>query len=207
LEGVNNPSNGSQPGYCPALYNIGENFNNGFEGYTSGDVLANLAGSQAPVYFPIPNQGGYWLTGGGGTGRTAVFPNAVLLMVGTNDAIFGVPLGSPTTSGTLEGNVTALLNWFATNRPATQVFIATAIPNVKTTVNAEVVPYNGWLATEVPTYTNAHLVDMYSLFTNSDGSVNASLLQADGTHPTAAGYTDIATAWANAIESSEEGTP
>jgi lysophospholipase L1-like esterase len=206
-EGANDPSNAdsSQIGYCPALSNIGENQNNGYAGYTSGDILANLAGSQAPVYYQVvSNQGGYWLTGGGGTARTAQYPNIVTLMIGTNDALVGVPLGSPTTAGSLEGNVTAILQWFAANRPATEVIVATPITNANPTVNAEITAYGSWLTSAVPTYSNDRLVNVNPLFTNSDGSPNTSLLQSDGIHPTETGYADIATALAGAIESSIE---
>ena len=206
-EGANDPdtSDASVPGYSPLLYDLGQNFNNGYEGYVSGDILANLAGSEAPQFFPIPNQGGYWLSGGGGTGRAAEYADVVTFMIGTNDALFGVPLGSPTTSGTLEGNVTAILNWFAANWPNSKVLIGTAIPNENATANAEIVSYDSWLATEVPNFANARLVNMYPMFTNGDGSVNTSMLQADGTHPAESGYADIGSAWASAIESLEEG--
>jgi lysophospholipase L1-like esterase len=100
--------------------------------------------------------------------------------------------------------VTAILQWFAANRPATEVIVATPITNANPTVNAEITAYGSWLTSAVPTYSNDRLVNVNPLFTNSDGSPNTSLLQSDGIHPTETGYADIATALAGAIESSIE---
>ena len=63
-------------GYSPTLTAEGQNFCDGFPGFSSADILANIVGSYTPpqpATWPfIGPLGGYWLTGGNGTGRPAL---------------------------------------------------------------------------------------------------------------------------------------
>ncbi len=204
MVGANNPNISNYDGYSPTLYNIGQNYNSGFSGYTSGDILANLAGNQQSSHTSYSNLGGYWMTGGNGTGRSAINPDIVLLMIGTNDVRDGIPLS------TLQSNVTGILNWFETNRPDSIVFVSTILPtttggtgtafssSISTAQN-----YNSWLAnTLLPEYSDYHLMDIYSLFVNSTNTAaNAGYIGSDGVHPTTLGYDTMADAWANEIQS------
>ncbi|MCE0522098.1 MAG: hypothetical protein LV480_04230, partial [Methylacidiphilales bacterium] len=53
----------------------GNAYHNGFSGYRIDQIQTNLNGNSGDS----GNLGGYWLTGGNGTGRGAVTPNIVLL--------------------------------------------------------------------------------------------------------------------------------
>ncbi|HEX4138794.1 MAG TPA: hypothetical protein VHY09_00485, partial [Candidatus Methylacidiphilales bacterium] len=68
----------------PVLTAAGQTAQNGFNGYRLGDIANNLAGSVAGSD-GVSNDGGYWLTGGGGTGRGPATPNIILLQIGAND--------------------------------------------------------------------------------------------------------------------------
>jgi acyl-CoA thioesterase I len=92
--GVNNENPG------PVLTAAGETAQNGFNGYRIDQIAANLAGDD-----PVSNDnnyGGYWLTGGGGTGRLAETPNIILLQIGTNDLTQGYDLLYIPVPGTTE---------------------------------------------------------------------------------------------------------
>ena len=62
----------------------GQTLNEGHPGYRINQIQDNLDG-----YNGLQDAyGGYWLSGGGGTGRSPIDPNYILLLIGTND-IFG----------------------------------------------------------------------------------------------------------------------
>jgi lysophospholipase L1-like esterase len=197
--GAYNPSDSGQDGYCPYLYDQGQNHNNGYPGYSSADILANLAAEKHPQFVNITNQGGFWLAGGGGTGRSALYPDYVLLMVGINDLAKRIHMGSPTIQGTLEGNVAGILNWFKMNRPQTLVFVGTLLPNARPAVNGQLVRYNQWLKCYVTNYGNCVLVDTYAEFV-TNGVIKTGYLLGDGTHPTQTGYEVLGNAWAEALK-------
>ena len=55
-------------GYSTQMTAIGENHTNGFDGYTTTDLVSNLLGVETPYAAAnlgcLPNMGGYWMNGG-----------------------------------------------------------------------------------------------------------------------------------------------
>jgi lysophospholipase L1-like esterase len=189
-------------GYSPTLTSEGQNFVNGFPGYSSADLLANIAGVYTPPQpqnWPfIGPQGGYWLTGGNGTGRLAMYPDVVLLMCGTNDFYENI------TPAQTEANVAAMINWFAVNRQGTSVIVASPPASLAAGIAPDVSADDMLLKQDItPTnFPNAEFVDVYQSFLNPDGSVNGNMLSNDGVHPSDQGYQAIATDFDTAIVSS-----
>jgi len=75
----------------------------GHSGYRTDQIYNNLLGNDATA----GNNGGHWLDGGNGTGRSAVSPNIVLLHIGTNDRTQGE------NTQTMTNKLAILLNTFA----------------------------------------------------------------------------------------------
>ena len=75
---------GSQTGNASAtLTAAGQVNNEGHNGYRIDQITNNLDASDGTG----GNNGGYWLAGGGGTGRAAPDPDDILLHIGTNDIL------------------------------------------------------------------------------------------------------------------------
>ena len=70
----------------PALINSGQHYHEGHSGYRIDQIEGNLTGlvSSAPAF--DTNNGGHWLDGGIAVGRAPIFPDLILLHIGTNDA-------------------------------------------------------------------------------------------------------------------------
>jgi lysophospholipase L1-like esterase len=149
------------------------------------------------------------MTGGNGTGRAALFPNIVLYQIGANDPIDAYT--TPLTPAQTDANISATLNWFATNRPSTLVIIASPPPDLFNSSSpsyvqqiGEATPVeNTWLKANITSsaFPDAKFVDKYDLFLNPGGSVNTGLFSGDNVHPNEAGYQLIAGAYDAAIES------
>ncbi len=73
----------------PTLTAAGQTAHNGFNSFTINQIDGNLSASQ-PASNGISNDGGYWLTGGGGTGRGPETADVILLQIGANDLVSGV---------------------------------------------------------------------------------------------------------------------
>jgi hypothetical protein len=176
-----------------ALIAAGQQYENGYGSYTLGDIYQNLAGttSSSNPEGGDNNEGGYWLTGGNGTGRAAVFPNIVLLMGGTNDIVSGEALS------TVETNMNNVLTWFQTNRPDSLLIVSTVLPIFSISAdNTEVNEFNSWLVhTELPQFSTYKLVDMNALFTANEPAY----FSTDDVHPNATGYDAMGDAWSAAI--------
>ena len=179
---------------------------NGYGTYRTDDLTQNLDGVHQPGGWADDDRGGDWLVGGGGTGRGAVSPDIVLLMAGTND------VGQGATVQTMETRMTALLDWFRTNRPHAQVFVATVIPFDdfrKHTDNytGKLRDFNAWLVKTIPAaYPKTFsVVDLYPLFVDSNGDLKTSsspdgIYLQDGIHPSHGGYVAVGDAWFHAIK-------
>lgn len=189
----------------PQLISAGAQFHNGFSGHTLVSIAGNLAG----VAFASPRStdplGGYWLTGGGATGRPAANPRLVTLLAGTNDLLFGNTLEQ------MESSMDGILAWFQANRPNTIVIVGTVLPYqtnqfvpdspaVAQAKDAQGTAFNHWLkAEEMPKYSNYRLVDISALFRKPGGMINEGLFSTDRLHPNLAGYQVIGDAWAPAV--------
>ncbi len=105
-------------------------------------------------------------------------PGAVLLMAGTNDLLQGVPQAQTI------ANLTAMLNTIAAADPAATILVAT-LPYLSATA---VAPLNSAIASMVASASASGLrVSLVSM-----SNITASLIGPDGTHPTSAGYAQMA---------------
>jgi lysophospholipase L1-like esterase len=188
----------------PAMVAAGEQWHNGYGTFRVDEIHANLDGVQT-CRSGDNNCGGYWLTGGHGTGRGEVYPDIVLIMAGTND----IHQDTPVT--TICSRMTALLDWFAVHRPRTKVIIAQIVPyddvsNKSHGRNDAVKAFNRWLRDTIPAkYPRATLVDMYAPFVDASGNLkhasNApdAIYLSDGIHPSHGGYIAMGDIWFEAV--------
>jgi hypothetical protein len=179
------------------LIEANQTSNNGYGGYQIIDISNNLDGVANPVGGGAGNQGGYWLTGGGGTGRGPDYPNFMLLEAGANDIIQGA---SASTVETSLANLVAKIHRLS---PSTIIFVAGIYPfdyAINSAQNTTIQAYDAYIKnTLVPANSFTYYVDNYSAFLNPDGTVNSLLLGADDVHPTRYGYPVWAENWAQAI--------
>ena len=186
------------PGSLPTSP-IDETHHNGYSSYATLDLLNNLDGLDLTRYNEYggaernPN-GGYWLTGGNGTGRSAVFPDIILLLVGAND-IAQANLGNTNINiVNYPTNLTALLNKLVTLRPNAKVIAADITPEPTQSANAATI--NGMIHTVVTNFqSQGAQVSEVDLFTQFP----ANGLSGDQLHPNDTGYTFMAGQWYNAI--------
>lgn len=172
-------------------------FHAGHSSYSTTDIKNNLNGLDSTTFQTYGGaernpHGGYWLTGGHGTGRAAIFPDAVLLLAGTNDVDRLEMAGAQT-------RYRALLTEITTLRPEARVFAAKITP---WSANAsKVTQFNQVITNLVTEFRNAGrkvtLVDLHTGYTG--GFV-------DGVHPAEAGYQWMADQWHAALVSAL-GTP
>jgi autotransporter-associated beta strand protein len=168
-------------------------FHAGHSSYSTTDIQNNLDGFDSATFQLYggaernPN-GGYWLSGGHGTGRTAIFPDAILLLAGTNDIDRLEMAGAQT-------RYRALLTKMTTLRPDARVFAAKVTPWAANA--SKVTQLNQVISGLVTEFKNAgkkvRLVDLHTGYTG--GFV-------DGVHPAEAGYQWMADRWHAALLSS-----
>ncbi len=158
----------------------------GHSGYVINDLVSNLTGTNGRA----GNDGGYWLTGGNGTGRAAVTPDIVLLEIGGNDGAGG---GNPS-AATMQGYLQNVLNILKTNLPNSQIFVASLIPRTNTADEAVQVQYSAGIPSMCTSMgPNFHFVDLHTNFPSNG-------LSSDGTHPVEVGYDWMASQWFAAIQ-------
>jgi lysophospholipase L1-like esterase len=164
----------------------------GHSSYTSVDIKNNLNGLDSTRYLLHSEEhrdphGGFWLTGGNGTGRDPLFPNVVLLLAGTNDV-------NILSGGIPEYAVyyTNLVTEITTLRPGTHVFLAKITP--RSSFHQKTDDYNAAIQQVYNSFQtagkNVYLVDLYTGYTGG---------WVDGVHPNLAGYNWMATQWYNAL--------
>ena len=194
----------------PILTAAGQTGSNGFNGYTINEIDGNLAGS-VPSADGISNQGGYWLTGGGGTGRGPETANIILLQIGANDIGQGYDPAFTGTPGT-ESNA----QFAADETQRLENLINDIIryePNATLLVDGTSPLYNGANFTTLSydydndvaaligsTYkgSNVHYVNMFAAINN--GTIPGyELYESDGVHLNTEGYAVMAQTWDDAI--------
>jgi hypothetical protein len=165
----------------------------GHASYTTYDITNNLDAADYTRYIALgdvsrnPN-GGYWITGGHGTGRDAISPNYVLLFVGVNDLYYSQ--GDHATT-----NLTALLTKFTTVAPHANILIADLPPSTaygETAINDWNSAVNSVAAQFQASGKQVHVVDLNTDFPNNG-------LTTDGVHPNDIGYAWMASQWSDAI--------
>ena len=171
------------------LSSAGEANHEGHPGYVINQLTSNLDGTDNSS----GNNGGFWLTGGGGTGRAAINPDFILLHIGTNDISGGA---SAATAATRLGT---LIDKIETLRPDATLIVASLIPRNDSN-EATSVSYNalipGLVAQHQALGQKVYFTDMHSLLTTADLS--------DTVHPNQAGYDKMADGWYAALQSVPE---
>ncbi|MDB6019147.1 MAG: Extracellular serine protease precursor [Pedosphaera sp.] len=184
---------------------VDETHHNGYSSYATLDLLNNLDGLDLARYNQYggveryPN-GGYWLTGGNGTGRSAVYPDFILLLVGAND-ISQATLGNTQINiVNYQSNLTALINKLTTLRPNARVITADITPWPGQ--SASVTTINNMVHTVVTNFqaqgARVSEVDLNTQFP-ADG------ISGDGLHPNDTGYNFMAGQWYDSILSAATG--
>ena len=189
--------------YSKELENSGNAQHEGHGGYWIPQIDEDLDGSGADT--ADSDGGGHWLTGTGS--RPAIYPDAILLMAGTNDI-------HSNHEGGAHGSMDALIHKITTERPNTVLFVSTVIPladPTHPTQNADVQAFNNQLRTVlVPKYqklgARVVLVDQYSNFIDANSKVEANHLP-DGVHPDRTGYDRMGDTWYAAIQQYEAQHP
>jgi lysophospholipase L1-like esterase len=178
----------------------GQTANDGFSDYTSTQMDENLAGNVQPTDTTVSNLGGYWLTGGGGTGRSAQSADVILLMAGTNDIVFSdSSLTAQQIATQITSNLETLVTDVHTDDPGATILVASP-PPVILFANWQAVgsPLNLDLKNllNTPAYKSENIdyVDMYDAL-NQYGYY----AYEDGIHLNETGYTKMAQVWNSAI--------
>ena len=189
------------------LTNAGQTHHEGHGSYSTDLLLGNLDANKP---YGGTDEGGYWITGGGGTGRAAVYPDLILLMIGTND--IGMWAHTPAEAIAYYDQ---LLTKLVTLRPSARIICASIVPfvlsefeqahpnmiGVYTNREANNVIYNGMLPGLVATHQAAgHRVQFYDMRQKVNPANAATLIGGDGVHPNPAGYNAIASGWFDAMK-------
>jgi autotransporter-associated beta strand protein len=162
----------------------------GLSSYTIMDASNNLDGFDNSRFLELGGternpSGGYWLTGGNGTGRPPEFPHVITMMLGTNDV--GTPSGVETRLQNIVAKITTL-------RPNTMLMMARVTPLSGN--SSEVSFYNPKVDKVYSTYQalakNIRLVDLNTTFPTNG-------LFTDGAHPNDVGFNWMAIQWYEAI--------
>lgn len=206
----------------PTLTAAGQTAQDGFNGYRIDQITANLAGEEIP-YTSIADYGGYWLTGGGGTGRGPETANVILLQIGANDIVQDYDPSFTGTPGTESASTFAtdmtlrletLINAIMYDEPGATLLIDGTTPITNPYLgdaNSIVQDYDSDIAHLIATQYAGDKVDyvnMYKAFLDPGTStVNSSLFGGDGLHLSTQGYAVMAQTWAGAIESDVTITP
>lgn len=165
----------------------------GHASYTTYDIANNLDGVDYTRYETFGGadrdpHGGYWLTGGHETGRDAIAPDFILLLVGINDLYYGQDANART-------NLSALLTTLTTLAPDANILMADLPPSTSYGA-ARINDWNSAVDNAVSYFTSLkkHVtgVDLNTNFP-SDG------LSGDGVHPNDIGYAWMAGQWNKSI--------
>lgn len=166
--------------------------NEGHPSYTINNVSNNLDGLDSTTFDMYggasrdPN-GGHWFDGiaSGANARPPLYPDIILMMIGTNDA-------NNSDRTAVHNDLHALITKITTERPNAKLIVAQITPSNR----PNNVSYNADVASEVMLFQGSgkHVstVDMYTNFPpNSLGT--------DGVHPLDTGYKFMAQQWYDGI--------
>jgi lysophospholipase L1-like esterase len=187
-------------------------YQNGFNGYRIDDLENNLAGN-VPGSDGVSNNGGYWLTGGGGTLRGPETAQFILLQIGTNDLeqcfdpLYTGATGSET-SAQLATDTTlrlkTLINLIRAYEPNAILLVDGAPPLLNNAFDgAASQAYAADVANLIATSfqgTNVYYVDMWDAIYYNPQTPGYLFYQDDGIHLNSLGYAEMATTWAAAIQ-------
>ncbi|MEO8616995.1 MAG: autotransporter-associated beta strand repeat-containing protein [Luteolibacter sp.] len=168
---------------------VNQQFHQGLPSYSISDVNNNLDGYDNATFLRYGGserdpQGGSWF-GGITNGRAPMYPDLILMMLGTND--LANPAGVQT-------RLHDLIEKITTQRPAAMLIVGkiTPVPSF----SANVTNFNEIVGLEVAGFQAAgkliYLVDLNTNFP-ADG------LYSDNVHPNDKGYSFMANQWFNAI--------
>jgi lysophospholipase L1-like esterase len=165
----------------------------GHGAYRTDQIAGNLLGV-VPGSNVSSNNGGHWLDGT--ASRPAIYPQVVLLHIGTNDILQKV---APSVAA---ANLDQTLKTLTDARPNAKVFVSTIIPMQDAAKMPALKTYNQLLKDVVAKYKTAGkkvvLVDMYAQFVDASGNVRTGLYS-DPVHPNRAGYDKIGDVFAAAV--------
>jgi len=170
-----------------ALLASDQHYHEGHSGYRIDQIEGNLTGIVSSAPAQDTNNGGHWFDGGIAVGRAPVFPDLILLHIGTNDATQG---RSP---AQMQTSLQSLLTKIRVTRPNAQVIVASLIRRTdNANLEATQVSYNSAIPGIVAAQgANFHFLDMHSVLVPSD--------LVDGLHPNQTGYNKMADAWIPAV--------
>ncbi len=166
--------------------------NEGHPSYNIKEIDTNLDGLDATEFIKYggasrdPN-GGHWLDGiaGDANARPPLYPDIILMMVGTNNA-------NDTDRTAVRNQLHALITKITTLRADTTLIVAQITPSIR----PNNVSYNADVASEVKIFRDegrhVSMVDMYTNFP-PDG------LSSDNVHPNDKGYAFMAHQWYDGI--------
>lgn len=190
----------TNPGTLPASP-VDQRKHNGYASYPTLTISNNLDGLDSEAYARWGQEsrnphGGYWLTGGHGTGRSPQYPDIALFMIGANDISWGINNYNPDI-GVEEYpvNLRNLVDKIHTLRPDCHVIIGRITPwpaksDLVDEVNAGLDSVFATLQSEGRDVSKA---DLFTGF-----PVNG--LSPDGLHPSDIGYGFMAGKWLEAIK-------
>jgi hypothetical protein len=182
----------------PILTAAGQTSHNGFNGYTISQIDENLAGS--PVADASTNMGGYWLTGGNGTGRSPETADIILLQAGANDIVQSVTSSFTTAQDAaaatqVTSSLQNLINDVRTLEPNALILVDGTSPlenGINDTITSE--DYEADVQNLILTDYAGQKVD----YVDMEDAIGPNY-EADGVHLTTTGYDNMAQAWYDAI--------
>jgi lysophospholipase L1-like esterase len=200
----------------PVLDARGQGHHEGHPGYRIDQVAADLDGLAGGA----TDDGGSWLTGI--DGRPALYPDVVIIHLGTNDISqrydptrqypggfinLSVPTERATFVSDLAQRLTALVDKIFTLRPSTRIVLSNIVPMERSNFGEVSELYGVAVAQIVQQEAAAHrhivFADVYHQFIRTvDGhaTLTPGLLTSGGIHPTPAGYAMMAQVYARAVQ-------
>ena len=161
-------------------------YHEGHGGYQINQINDNLFGDDSSS----GNNGGYWLGGITGT-RNPLYPDIILLDIGTND-VYAAP-----SAAIMRDRLDTLLSTIYTNRPDAAILVANMTP--RTDFQSISQAYSALIPAVVASYDAAgrecYFVDMYNALTLADIH--------DSVHPNASGYQKMANTWFAALQAND----